>query len=409
MAIRRSEPMKKMMALMAIACCVACSDDAGKTDQDGGNADTGTDTATEDMSGGGDNSTPDMARQQPDLGDDMTTAPDMAGDTGGDMAADMGADMGPELPPLEIDWPDDPELFANTANATYIPTLSLPPLSDGKPTCCYDFGAKSKNEGIDNAFAILASTLQGFDFDLNAVLLDSLMTGALTVLLDHRELDGPDDADGFVLSWLRGEFEGTTDYPDAAAGNGTFLLDPDSLDATGAPLLYFDPALMEGGSMSAGPDQLSLILPFIGLNLEVTVEEATMTGDAMIGSPEVSYDSGTMSGYVTVEEIFTGINEIVASECSCLGLGATPLYEQDGDGDWTGNCVSDPELVCPDIELCRTLGGDDINSSETCSATLTFLPQLADIDTDGDTSKYEAVSLGMEWTGVPATVVGVSQ
>jgi hypothetical protein len=395
-----------MIPLLVVGC-VACSDDPAKSDKDTGATDTGSDTAIADM-GADDLATQDDMTTELDQGTDMPPEVDAGSDGGADMAADTGVDMGPPLPPLEIDWPDDPELFADTANATYLPTLVIPAVDNGSPTCCVDFGAKSRSEGIDNAFALLADTLSGFDFDLNGLLAESISTSALTVLLDHRELDGPDDADGFVLSWLRGDFEGTTDYATAAAGNGTFLLDPDSLDDTGAPLLYFDPARMEGGEMSAGPDQLSLFLPFLGLNLELTVEEATMTGDAMIGSPEVTYQNGTMAGYITVEEILTGINEIVASQCSCLGLGATPLYEQDADGQWSANCVSDPENVCPGQSLCQTVGGDDINASQTCNVTAVLLPQLADIDTDGDNSDYEAVSLGLQWTGVPASIVGVA-
>lgn len=404
--------MKNSALIILAALLISCSGDSGSKSGDdagtdgGGLSDMGSDGGiTPDV---GDEPDVHLVDAASDTGTDATTISDatMTTDAATDVGADdVGVDMAEPEPPLPITWPATPDDYAASARVSYIATLRLPELDENdRPTCCRDFGARSRDPGIDNSLAILRSSLAGFDFDLNELLENTLSSGDLVALLDHRELDGSDDPDGFVLVWLRGFFEGATDYAAAAAGNGTYTLDSDSLHPNGEPKLVFNPAQMQGGAMSAGPAALNLLLPIALSTLDLTVDQASIAGDATIATDDVSYAQGTMSGYVELDAIFENLNLIVSEQCQCLGLQGE-LFTRDGDGDWTGMCIEDPGALCQD-EMCTTLAGANLNAGGACSLTQQLLPQLADIDLDGDDSRYEAISLGLEWTGVPGRVVG---
>lgn len=394
-------PRARSLFYASLLFVTACSGSKGGKPVD--TADTATDAGQPFDLGGasGDVAAPDLGAPDLDPPKDVSSSPDLAST---DMALDMTE---PPPPPVEVTWPATPDEYATTAQVTYIATLRFPDIdANDQPMCCRDFGDVSRNPGIDNSFAILASSLLGLGFDLNELLYNTVASGDLVALLDHRELDGQTDPDGFVLAWLRGSFEAPTDYASASAGTGTFRLDPDSLEATGEPKLMFNPSQMQAGAMTAGPAALNLLLPIALQTLDVTVDEASMSGNATIGGNGLAYTDGTMSGWVELKSIFDNLNLLVANECACLGLGDTPLFEQQPDGSWTGNCIQDPKALCTE-ELCSTLAGSDINDGGACALTRQLLPQLADIDLDGDRSKFEAISIGLEWTGVEGQVVGV--
>ena len=387
--------MNKYLSIMAILCACTGSNGGKSTERDASVPDAADAAQTSDDAGA---TTPDA--DPPDL----FAMPDAAEDLG----MDAEVDLGPSLPPIPVTWPATPEDYANSARVTYIATLRFPEIDENdQPICCRDFGDISRNPGIDNSFAILASSLLGLGFDLNQLLYDTLASGDLVALLDHRELDGETDPDGFALAWLRGSFDAPTDYATAAAGNGTFLLDPESLEPSGEPKLLFNPAQMEAGAMTAGPAQLNLLLPIALQTLDLTVNDASIGGDATFAPDGLAYSAGTMSGWIELASIFENLNLLVANECACLGLGDTPLFEQQADGSWDGNCIMDPKATCDD-DLCPTLAGSDINDGGACSLTRQLLPQLADIDLDGDRARFEAISIGLEWTGVSGRVSGVA-
>ncbi len=389
----------RSIAVVACILAAACGNDTSKNTVPVADMSSAPDSTAPDA-GGRDVSMPDVSK--PDMRPpNLDMGPDVAADIGGDMI-----DMEVPEPPIEITWPTDATDYANSANITYISSLVFPPLVDGMATCCFDYGARSKAPGLDNSFANLNQTLTGFGVNLNDILADSLTTGSLVALLDHRELDGPDDPNGFVLAWLRGEFEGGTTYAQAAAGTGTFLLDPDSLEPSGEAKLFFNPASMSTSQMAAGPAALSLLLPVLLSSLELRVEGARMSGDAAIGVDGVSYQNGTIAGYVAVREVFDNLNAIVDQQCSCLGA-VGDFFTTPGNGTWSGQCVMDPEALGCTEELCIALGGNQLDNGGVCAIASTLLPQLADIDTDGDRATYEAISLGLQWEGAKGTIVGV--
>lgn len=406
--------MKKFALLMALSLAFACGDDS--TDSNNGN-NANTNNGATNNANNSNNITTNNANNVSDMGvvsdagADMAGGDDMAGgeDAGGDMTG--GVDMAPDMA-MAYQWPATADDYASSVVAnTYLNSLVLPELDQNdEPTCCKDFGARSLNSGLDNAVAQLDSLLAPVGVSLSASLELAIEQGDLIVLLDHRELESADDADGFVLSWVNGEFAQGTDYTLADAGNGQFLIDAASfVPGTGEPLVNFDPASMTAGVMSGGPTTGAIVFPIGTLLINVTLQEAEIAGNATLSMDGVAYTQGTVSGYILLSDIMNGLNEIAASPaCSCLGL-TGPLYEQDASGDWSGNCVSNTASLCPDVsqQTCRLIAGDSFSSGEICTTLPILLPGQTDIDSNGD-SEYDSLSIGLEWTGVNAEITGVA-
>src|SRR5690606_26709553 len=77
-------------------------------------------------------------------------------------------------------------------------------------------------------------------------LAEQIEAGSLILLWTHQELDGAIDEDNFVMGGLLGEFAEGTDFTSAAAGTGSFNVDPAAFKpGTGEPLIVFNPATMD--------------------------------------------------------------------------------------------------------------------------------------------------------------------
>lgn len=401
--------MKVLLAALILALAAACSDDPAQTPTNNMDMDT---TDAQDDSGqtGGDMSEADMSEPEPDMAEDMPAEEDMAEDMAPepDMMADMEADMDPVDPPLPFTWPADPTAFANTStDASYIYELLVPETQDGVAVCCKDFGAISKAPGIDNALANLNDTLAIFGADIQAPLTDAIENGSAVILLDHRELDGATDPDGFLLSWLAGSFANGTDYGSAAASNGQFTLLPAAFKpGTGEPLVVFNPASMMANEMAAGPTSLDFSLPFLGSTLSLAIQQAEVSGTATVPNDGIAYTDGALSGWVTLESMYTAINTIIDQNCACIG-NTQPIYTQDATNqEWEGACVANVNTVCPSNaeEICRVLAGSNIQNGGVCGLLPSILQGAADIDADND-DNFEALSIGFEWSAARADIV----
>ncbi len=414
--------MKALLRLLILTTALslaACGDDSSSSNNSANNGDNNTNNSTNNANNGNNTNNPtnnvNNANNVDDMGVEDMGEPDMGGtddmgaDTGGDDMGEVDMSMGPT--PVDIMWPSTADDFASTANAnTYISKLITPELDENDiPTCCKDFGDISKNAGTDNALAELDASISGFGASLAGSLQNGIEEGNVIILLDHRELESADDPDGFVLGWLNASFDGATTYQTAAAGQGQFLIDPASFIAgTGEPQIKFNPANMMQGNLTAGPTDVSLLLPLDSALLAVTVQKAEITGVATLSMDGVSYTAGTIAGYIALQNLFDALNELAAASCGCLGLGNTPLYENDGLG-WDGNCVSNVGNLCPgaDQEICRVIGGSNALNGNFCGVLPSIFENSADIDTDGNPDTYEALSLGLEWIGVNAEVTGI--
>lgn len=396
-----------MKRIVPIACLLllaaACSDDPAQS--------TPTPDMSTDMPSDTNNSTADMEIPE-DMAIDMVE-PDMPADMTSDvpepdMEADMEVDMEEDMPtPIPFTWPTSPNIFAATADAnSYIRELNFPPVMNNTTTCCKDFGAISKNAGIDNALATLNNSLSGFGADMQGPLTDAIQSGDAVILLDHRELDGATDADGFILSWLSGAFANGTTYGTASFGNGQFRVQPDAfVPGTGEPLIKLNPASMNNSQMNAGPSGLNFSLPFLGSTLVVAIEAAEVTGTATISNNGVEYTQGTLAGYITLDSLYGAMNTILTANCGCLGANPA-VFSKNSSGVWGATCVSGANNLCPadSEQICRILAGNSLANGQYCSLLPNILNNQADIDANNDDA-FEALSMGFEWTAANADIV----
>lgn len=320
--------------------------------------------------------------------------------------ADGGGEGTPDAGGSGYEWPASADDY-QAEKATYANALTIPEVQNDTPACCTDFGDISKNEGTDNALARLENTLQAIDQSIQVGIDQGIADGDLVLLLDHRDLEG--GSDSFVLAQFLGAFASGTTFADADAGNGEFLLTPESfVSGSGEPKNFFDPAEMSSGELSAGPAQIAVDFPFEGVLLQIAIDEAELTGTATINESSVTYQNGTLSGWVTLEDFFGALNDVAASpQCDCLGLDGDLFVDNNG---WEENCVSDAANKCdgPGEAVCANIGGDDFTNDEACTLLPGFLEEEADIDLNNDPSRYEALSIGLMWSGVEASVVGLA-
>ena len=290
---------------------------------------------------------------------------------------------------------------------TYVSEMRVPSISGGVPTCCKDFGELSKpyiedeRDAIDNAFAQLGSALSTFGFDMQAAMTASVEEGQVVVLFDHTDLTGENDT--FRLDGYFGAFAGGTSYAEASAGQGSFAIEPHSFDGAGNPLIRFDNASMDGGSLLAGPAVVGVSFPVTGGALDLQLHAAEVTGDATISSNGVTYANGTIAGYLLLENIFGAANDFLNSDgCACLNLGGRDIFVQ-VDEEWDAECLTSAEQdaqTCDEDSGCLTLA-----SGLLCGGLPTILESEADIRTDAGSSVYQGLSVGWSFSGVPAEIV----
>lgn len=295
---------------------------------------------------------------------------------------------------------------------TYIDTINIP----GPKACCRDWMAKSKLPGIDNALGSLNALLGLSGIDFNSELTAVLTGGDFVALLDHRGVpagDGP-----YTMGFFLGGFDQGTDYATAVAGDGKFLVDPQSFVlGTGTPQVVFNRAEKTGGSMSASGGLFTISLAFQGVNLDLPVSDVRIDGDIeLVQGKGVKLSNGELSGYVKMDDFVDTYNDIVNSTCSCAGVQGN-LLQQNGQGAWTGGnrCMTnaDVEAACPafDQYICEVLIGKTVNVGQAEYGLCDLLPGMIelslDIDTDGNANTYEALSVGVQITGQPAKAVGL--
>ena len=306
-------------------------------------------------------------------------------DNGNGVDVDAGDDNG-------IDAGDNGEDEGNLF--TYVDSIVIPLDGDGNPTCCIE-----DNGDILNAYAEIVAQLNVLpDVDFQETIDEQLDDGRLILLGEHVDLEGTSGA--FTLNALRGNFEGGTGRSDAEAGDGEFSIDELSFDDQGNPRLSFA-AEIDDGELSASADSITLLLPVADAALPFITRDVSVIADADVSEDAASYTSGELSGYFLVDETMEMFNDFLESEqCDCLDLNeGESVFEKDGD-DWTAaHCVVDALDAC-DGEgevLCGTMAND----GGVCDLLPDAINDAVDSEVDGD----DALSVGFEWSGVPAEVV----
>lgn len=281
--------------------------------------------------------------------------------------------------------------------ATRVTRFLIPTVVDNTPTCCKDYGSQSSNgRGTDNALAHHAAVYADLGSDLQARLDEALLQDRFVLLLDHWQLEGSDDPDFRFIP-----------HEATPLGQSNFVL----LDADNPPAAFDAHARLGNGMLHAQLlGTLELLLPLsANYELRVPVREVELFATPSFSDPGLSYTMGTLSGYVTVDDMFAALNRDAEEHCACLGLEGNDLFTFDPAlGRWSTYCPQDVYTLCPDQPRCHILGGSDLGGDpgELCGFVPGYLPALADIDLDNDPDNgSEAISLGLEWTSAPATIV----
>lgn len=348
-----------------------------------------------------------------DAADDGNTDETDAGsdtDNNGD-DTDLDTDTGGDTGTSNITWPASAEDYVYD-DVTYLSGFRIPGTAS---PCCRDWGAMSKDNvvagsnKIDNALAGLASLLGPFGIDVQDQLDYTVESGAFVGLVEHH--DHPVGDGTYNMAFFMGAFEGITDFDRASGGLGTFTVLPESfVGGSGEPAVVFRRATVSGGHLTASGGHFEISLPLLdGVTLTAPVDDVTIEADVDTTGGGIALTSGELSGYITQDSIFTAYNDLVNTQCACLGL-TGDIFTQGAGGDWSQHCVADAADLCLgfDEEICVAMGGTKLAEGGYCSTLFGFMPLLSDIDTDADPSKYEALSVGLRMQGVPGTVVGLT-
>ena len=161
------------------------------------------------------------------------------------------------------------------------------------------------------------------------------------------------------------------------------------------PRVRFEGASISGGELDAGPSDFFLSLPVAGIELSLTINDASIQGELGGGAAGVTLTNGYLTGVVSIESIIGALNLFLNSDtCSCLGL-TEDLIAVDGINI---SCTSTPDAdACStdDNEVCGTIAG--------ACGLLGILGGILDVDSDGDgVNDSLSVVIGLE---MDATVI----
>lgn len=307
-----------------------------------------------------------------------------------------------------VTWPPAGDYLGDSG--TFIHTLTIPPLDETTkvPTCCKDFGERSADFILngtqlpDNALAGLAAELNGL-VDFQDIVNTEIAEDRLNILLDHRGIENT-TSDAFVLVELLGKRNTGTTFEDARGGLGEFRVLEQSFDERGIPRVVFNPATVNNDTVIVLPGTLQVVIPLGVIALPFTLREAVIEGDVIQTAAGVEYTRGTLSGYLLVDDFFESLNAYASTFCDCLELGDQALYEFTDDDKIIPHCVPQATARCGEGSNCAAVGGNNVLEFGVCALLLQLVQNAADIDIDGDTSNFEALSLSFEFVGAPARI-----
>jgi hypothetical protein len=108
---------------------------------------------------------------------------------------------------------------------------------------------------------------------------------------------------------------------------------------------------------------------------------------------------------VNVDDFFVGYNQVVADLCGCAGLTGDLFTQDPVTGAWSGSCGDTSACTLPEEEGCFDL----VDTEPLICPGIPFIITgvAADLDFDGD-GVYEALSVGLQISGPPGEIVGIS-
>ncbi len=307
-------------------------------------------------------------------------------------------------------WPASPADYV-FGPSSYFHAFQIP-VMETEP-CCRDWGAISKDNILagtndqDNALAELRNLTAAMNLDLQATVDSTIESGGFVALLDHYNF--PDGDGDYDLAFFRGNFENGSSWETAQLGVGEFLIEERNFQSgTGRPRAVFDAANVTGGQLHATGGLIEIAMPIIDDTLLILpLQDVTLEG-TLSDSGEIT--NGELSGYVTVTDFYNGYNAAVADLCGCLNLQGD-LFRDNGTETWDATCVANPETLCtaPEELVCIPMAGDDLwGGGELCTIIPVLMTSTPDLDLDGDTSTFEAMSVGFHYGAATANITGLA-
>ena len=215
----------------------------------------------------------------------------------------------------------------------------------------------------------------------------------------------------FNMNFFLGE-DTNDDATDNFSGEAEFTVMAESLDEDGAPLIQFEGAsLGDDGVLTAPGDDgafgqfiIPVDVPDYNISLQLTVDGVRLEADLAQTDGMYEMANGKLCGYITAEQIFGALNQFEAGNCDCLNIDGD-LVIINGDGTFTCNTPTETPTCDPDDEETGDMQEICNYLTQYCSTALTLIPMFLDVDTDGDPSTGEGISLGATFGATSATIV----
>jgi hypothetical protein len=358
------------------------------------------DDASESADGAGE-STDDTGESMEDTGESMEDTSEAQPEDAGESMEDSsgaeedagGAGPGDTMsPPADDTAEPEPSEGEFSEHFSIIDSLSI---ADGD--CCFDFD----NDGSpDNGLGGLLSTITGLlgdGLDINASIADAIAEGSLSVLYEQVGLD--DDMNDELT--LNG-------YVGVNNGDGTYAIDPESIDEeTGEPVLSFGAEIVDG-VISTEPADFFLAVPLDDLAFAFTLTQTEMVGEVSMAEDGNGLDwvNGQLGGVVSLEEFVNAFNAI-GDSCECMGLDGAPLFTMDGENkiacSSAAQSISASACSAADGDLCEGIAS---NAGLACLGIGLIVSPDIDSDENGIADSF---SVGVNFTGVSAEVTGLAE
>jgi hypothetical protein len=292
------------------------------------------------------------------------------GDDGG---TEPGADAAPMLPADDCTTGESHFYVLNTLDiagetmgvANTAPGFNLDGIvSDGSDTegCnAPDYMSPEGEAGIDNALAGLLPILNMFAGDISGTIASQINDGSLLVLVEVQHVDDFTNDACVGMNLYVGEVPAmgmpTLEGGLIAAGQ-TFDINPESVDAMGAPLISVEGATITGGRMNASTPIISIPVPLEeGVVLNLNIREARVAGNISANS----MSGGLIGGALAVSEL--------ASAVEALDIGgvdaATVESVLGGQADMRGT-----DMECSSVSTALSFTGVDAVKGMVVAGTM---------------------------------------
>jgi len=226
--------------------------------------------------------------------------------------------------------------------------------------------------------------------DPNAPIAERIATGTFGLAVDFFGLERAPDA-SFRVAFLDVV---PVNVAETLAGGGQCVVSGTSfVDGTGTPRHVSDVTTLVAGQFETLP--FAMELPSIGPGFgRLRVGEARLTGVVTVDNVGATLGTGELSGVVQLADWLGAQNEGFEAECGCVAPPG-PLFAE---------TASDFECVAGTRDVSGCTDPSCEQRLEFCAISLAFAKSARDIDLDGVTSTFEALSLGARVVGVPVDI-----